>query len=68
MTFDEVRDALDKALREAEAEDPRDGHVWGDSLDCRSHNEGLHCCLDSGHDNYDRMVDDLAARIAKRLP
>jgi len=78
MNATDVRAALDEALREAAAEAylaDAESHVWttkGDGgpfqFGCASHGEGLHCCLDPGHRSYGRMLDDLAARIAKRLP
>jgi len=72
MNVADVRAALDAALREAATEaDPRDtenGHAWGEWSDCASQNEGLYCCLDPSHRNFDRMLDYLADRIARRLP
>ena len=78
MNATDVRAALDEALREAAAEADLAGtesHIWsmtkdedGRVCDCAAHNEGLLCCLDPGDEHYGRMLDDLAARIARRLP
>lgn len=61
-----LRGAIDASLRELAAEDVGTGHAWG-GHDCAAANEGLSCCLDPGHKNYARMLDDLSARIARHL-
>lgn len=79
-SINSVRVVLGAALRELDEETrgnvPATGsipafggsHVWGGRFDCASHNEGLSCCLDPRHENFDEMLAALAARVAARLP
>jgi hypothetical protein len=63
MNVEDVRKALDAALREADQS--VDHHPWHSREDCRAHNEGLSCCLDPSHRDYDLLLTYLAERIAK---
>jgi len=66
VKVEDVRESLDTALREADLR--ADNHPWHSKEDCRAHNEGLSCCLDPDHKDYDSLLDYLADRIVRGLP
>ena len=78
VTVEEIRKALDEALREADMDQAtdEDRHLWCGPVteedgswerDCVAHGEGQHCCLDPDHGAYGKLLDYLAERVASKL-
>ena len=65
MKFEDVRKTIDAALREADSN--VDCHPWHSKEDCRAHNEGLACCLDPDHKDYESLLDYLTERLVREL-
>jgi len=63
-----LRERLDAAIREWATREEHAGTVLGAGMDsdsCAAHREGLNCCLDVEHENYESMLDFLVQRLDK---
>lgn len=70
MKVDDVRKAIDAALREVNKGDNHlfdTDHPWGATVGCAAHAEWLSCCLDPEHEDYESLLDYLAERVAREL-